>query len=149
MRVYELEREVWVRRPLDEVFSFFADARNLEQLTPPWLSFEVLTPEPIEMKPGALIDYKLRVRGLPLRWRSEVTVWEPPHRFVDEQRRGPYRQWIHEHRFREGDGGVLAADHVRYAAPGGALLQALFVGRDVRRIFDYRARRLKEIFGER
>lgn len=89
VRTFELTCEVMLPRPPGEVFPFFADARNLERLTPPWLRFEVLTPEPIEMRRSAVIDYRLRLRGVPVRWRSEITAWEPPFRFVDEQRRGP------------------------------------------------------------
>jgi ligand-binding SRPBCC domain-containing protein len=146
MKIHRFASEVWLPRPLDDVFAFFADARNLQKITPPWLRFEVLTPGEIAMQRGALIDYRLRVHGVPLRWQSEITVWEPPRRFADEQRRGPYRLWVHEHRFVENDGGTLAADEVRYSVPGGSLVNALFVARDVRKIFEYRTRILREIF---
>ena len=148
MRIFEFRSRALLLRPPDEVFPFFADARNLEYLTPPWLRFGMLTPSPVEMRPGTLIDYRLRVRGVPLRWRSEITAWEPPYRFVDEQRRGPYRLWIHEHRFEETDyGGSLADDVVRYAVPGGWLADRLLVRRDLERIFDYRRRVLRDLFG--
>lgn len=147
MRAQQLERRIWLPRPRDEVFAFFADAGNLELITPPWLRFEVLTPPPIEMGPGTRIDYRLRLHGLPLRWQSEISAWEPPHRFVDEQRRGPYRLWVHEHTFEARDGGTLAGDRVRYAAPGGPLVNRLFVARDLKRIFDYRHEELRRIFG--
>jgi ligand-binding SRPBCC domain-containing protein len=140
------ETEVWLPRPVGEVFPFFADAGNLDLLTPPWLRFEILTPRPIEMKPGALIDYRLRLRGWPFRWRTRITEWQPPVRFVDEQLRGPYRQWIHEHTFVERAGGTVVGDRVRYAVPGGALMNALFVRRDVERIFAYRQSKLQEMF---
>lgn len=146
--MHELESEVLLPRALDEVFAFFSRPRNLETLTPGFLRFEVLTPEPIAMAPGTLIDYRLRVRGLPIRWQSEITVWEPPHRFVDEQRRGPYRTWIHEHSFEARDGGTVARDRVRYDHVGGWLANRLLVGPDVRRIFEFRRRRLLEIFGD-
>src|SRR3954468_23005074 len=97
-------------RPVTEVFMFFAEPGNLETLTPPWLRFHILTPQPILMRAGARIDYRLRVHGLPVRWQSEITAWEPPVRFVDEQRRGPYRVWVHEHTFEEGDGGTEVRD---------------------------------------
>ena len=110
------------------------------------MRFSVLAPGEIPMRAGALIDYKLRVHGVPLVWRSEITVWEPPRRFVDEQRRGPYRLWVHEHRFVERNGGTLVTDDVRYAVPGGALVNKLFVARDVERIFEFRKTRLEELF---
>ena len=147
MRVFTLQNEVWLPRPIGEVFEFFADAHNLETITPPLLRFEVLTPAPILMETGTLIDYKLRLRGIPMKWQSEITAWEPPHRFVDEQRRGPYSMWVHEHTFEEKDGGTLARDHVSYAVPGGTLVNRLFVARDVRKIFDYRTERLLEALG--
>jgi len=148
MKTYRLECELWLPRSVEEVFAFFCDARNLDVLTPSWLHFQVLTPGPVEMRPGAEIDYRLRFRGVPIRWRSEITVWDPPRRFVDEQRRGPYRKWVHEHRFEERDGGTLAGDRVEYAAPGGSLANRLFVAPDLRRIFRYRQQKLQSIFGE-
>ena len=148
MRTFEFRSRVVLARPRDEVFPFFADARNLEYLTPPWLRFTMLTPWPVEMRQGALIDYRLRVRGVPLRWRSEITAWEPPYRFVDEQRRGPYRLWIHEHGFEETrEGRTLALDAVRYAVPGGWFVDRLLVRRDLERIFEYRCAVLRDLFG--
>ncbi len=146
MRTFTLESVQWLPRPVGEVSPFFADAGNLERITPPWLHFSILTPRPIEMRVGARIDYRLRVRGIPLRWQSEITVWEPPWRFADVQRRGPYRLWVHEHTFRECDGGTEVGDHVTYAVPGGWLVERLLVGPDVRRIFAYRRRVLDELF---
>ena len=147
MRIFEYRARTRVPRPRDEVFAFFADAANLQELTPPWLGFEILTPRPIEMRPGALIDYRLRLRFIPIRWRTRITVWEPPYRFVDEQLRGPYRLWLHEHTFKEDGDGTLCGDFVRYAVPFGALANRLLVARDVRKIFAYREKRLREIFG--
>jgi len=97
---------------------------------------------------GTKIDYKLRIRGIPVRWQSEITVWEPPFRFVDEQRRGPYRTWIHEHRFEPRDEGTLVTDIVRYAVIGGPLIQRWLVSKDLVRIFDYRQKQLEKIFAE-
>lgn len=147
MRVRTLEVEQWLPRPRDEVFPFFADAFNLERITPPLLRFRVVSTSPIEMRQGTLIDYRLRIHGLPVRWQSEITIWEPPHRFVDEQRRGPYRQWWHEHSFEERDGGTVCRDVVRYAAPGGTLVHRWLVEPDVRRIFEFRRAELARIFG--
>jgi ligand-binding SRPBCC domain-containing protein len=146
MTTHEFTAEQWLPIPRDELFSFFADAANLEALTPPWLKFSIITPVPIAMRPGALIDYRLRVRGVPLRWRTEITAWEPPVRFVDEQIRGPFRRWIHEHRFEPRDGGTLAVDRLRYAVPGGALINWLIVRHDVARIFAFRTAKLRERF---
>lgn len=142
----KLLREVLISRPPEEVFPFFADARNLEKITPSFLRFLVKTPSPIDMYVGALIDYELRVRGLPLRWQSEITAWDPPVRFVDEQRVGPYRWWRHEHRFEAVDAGTRVIDDVEYAVPGGWIIDALFVRRDLRRIFDFRQDALSRIF---
>lgn len=146
MSEFTLQTELWLPRPRGEVFLFFAEARNLETLTPAWLKFEVLTPAPIAMKPGALIDYRIRVHGLPIRWRTEIAEWDPPHRFVDVQLRGPYTLWRHTHTFEERDGGTLCLDQVRYRPRGGALIHYLFVRRDVERIFQYRQQRLTELF---
>ncbi len=140
-----LHRSTFVARPLGEVFAFYSDPANLERLTPPWLRFRIVTPAPIAMRAGLQIDYRIALRGLPLRWRSEITAWEPPHRFVDEQRRGPYRVWVHEHLFHEREGGTEIVDRVRYAARGGRLVERLFVDRDLARIFDYRQRRIAEL----
>jgi ligand-binding SRPBCC domain-containing protein len=127
------------------VFAFFSDAHNLNAITPPWLHFEILTPQPIAMRVGTRLRYRLRLRGVPLHWLTEITAWEPPQRFVDRQLEGPYRLWVHEHIFTERDGGALMRDRVDYAVPGGflgPLLHRLFVGPDVARIFAYREERL-------
>ena len=147
-----LRCSVALAAPLDAVFAFFSNAGNLEVLTPPWLRFRVLTEGEIRMTRGTQIDYRLRLHGLPLRWRSEITAWEPPHRFVDEQVIGPYRSWVHEHRFdieeRPGrEPVVIASDEVRYEAPGGSLVERLLVAPDLKRIFRYRTARLRERFG--
>ena len=129
MRIFEHTSETWLARPRAEVFEFFADAANLERLTPPWLGFEILTPRPIAMRVGALI-----------------TAWEPPVSFVDEQLRGPYRLWHHTHTFTEQAGGTAVHDRVRYAVLGGVLVQKLLVERDVQTIFAYREKVLRELF---
>lgn len=140
-----LESKQWFARRRDEVFPFFADPRNLESITPPMLRFAIVSRGGLEMHAGLRIDYRLQLHGWKLRWQSEITRWEPPHRFVDEQRRGPYRAWIHEHVFEEQDGGTLVTDRVRYLVPGGAVLDRLFVRWNLRRIFLYRRRELEEI----
>jgi ligand-binding SRPBCC domain-containing protein len=146
MKNFLFTTELWLPRPRAEVFPFFADAGNLQTITPDWLKFEILTPRPMVMRPGALIDYRLRVHGLPLRWRTEITEWQPPHRFVDQQVRGPYHLWHHTHTFVEQNGGTLCRDEVVYRPRGGWLMNALFVRRDVARIFAYRQARLTELF---
>ena len=147
MSEYHFDAELWLPRPVAEVFPFFSEARNLEELTPPWLKFEVLTPPPIEMRPGALIDYRIKVHGIPISWRTEIIVWDPPHQFVDVQLSGPYTLWHHTHTFTERDGGTLCRDAVRYRPRGGALMNWLFVRKDVEKIFAYRQKRLVELFG--
>ncbi len=124
------------------MFAFFGDALNLESITPPWLGFRVVTPRPIAMGPGTLIEYRLKLHGMPVRWRTRIAVWEPPHRFEDVQLSGPYRLWHHTHEFELApDGGTTMRDTVRYALPLGPLGTAahrLFVERDLRRIFAFR-----------
>jgi len=141
---FTFHAEVWLPRLREEVFAFFADAHNLQAITPPWLKFDVLTPAPIAMRPGTLIDYRIRVHGLPIRWRTEITEWNPPHSFVDVQLRGPYTLWHHTHTFEEREGGTLCIDDVRYRPRGGALMNWLFVRRDVERIFAYRQEALRD-----
>lgn len=146
MKVREYKSEIWLPQPPEEVFPFFADAANLETITPPLLHFKILTPAPITMREGTLIDYKLRIHGLPLKWRTRISAWQPPHRFIDEQIRGPYRQWIHEHTFQPVDGGTLARDVVRYAVPFDFLVHLWLVRPDVESIFRYRSEVLRKCF---
>ena len=149
MKEFTFHTELWLPRPRDEVFAFFADAHNLQTITPPWLNFEVLTPGPITMRPGALIDYRIRVHGLPIRWRTEITEWNPPQRFVDRQIRGPYTLWHHTHTFEESGGATLCKDDVSYRPRGGSLVNWLFVRRDVESIFAFRTKRLAHVFQEK
>lgn len=146
MDTHEFQSEIWLPRPVDEVFAFFADPTNLDAITPAWLNFQMVTPGPIKMRVGTLLDYRLRIRGFPVRWRSRITGWEPPHGFVDEQVRGPYRLWIHEHNFELRDAGTLVRDYVRYAIPFDLLLHKFVVRPDLDRIFSYRAESLGHRF---
>jgi ligand-binding SRPBCC domain-containing protein len=148
VKIREFSGQLWLPRPRTEVFAYFSDAGNLEEITPPWMHFHVLTPKPIPMHPGARIDYRLRVRGLPLRWQSEITVWQPEECFVDEQRRGPYRLWRHRHEFHERNGGTLCLDHVQYAVPFDWLTHRWLVRPDIERIFAYRTEVLQRLFGQ-
>jgi len=147
LMMHVFQAELWLPLPREKVFPFFATARNLEALTPPWLNFRVLTSGEIEMRVGAIIDYQLRIHGLPVRWRTEITGWNPPFSFCDEQRRGPYRRWSHTHTFTEQAGGTLCRDEVIYAVLGGSLVNWLLVRRDVVKIFAYRSEALRRQFG--
>jgi len=152
MREHILRREQRLPGSPEDVFAFFADARNLEAITPPLLRFAVVTPEPIVMGAGTLIRYRLRVRGLPLGWLTEIREWDPPHRFVDEQLRGPYALWHHTHTFEADGDGTIMRDVVRYRVgfgPLGALATELVVRRDIESIFDYRAQRVPQLLSRR
>jgi len=149
MPLHTLHREQRLPGEPGDVFPFFADAGNLEAITPPSLRFAIVTPRPIEMRAGALVEYRLRLRGLPISWLTRIEEWEPGVRFVDMQLRGPYALWHHTHTFEpDGAGGTVMRDTVRYALPGGplgALPQRLFVRAELDRIFDFRARRVPEL----
>ena len=139
------ESDLWVPRPLDEVFAFFSDAANLQALTPPWLHFRILTPKPIAMHQGTLIDYSIRLHGIPISWQSEISVWDPPRQFVDTQRRGPYRRWLHHHTFAAEGIGTRVSDRVDFEVPFG-WLTGRFVLRDVEKIFAFRRQALVQRF---
>ncbi len=149
MKTFHFKTQQTLDQPLSEVFEFFSNAHNLAIITPPWLHFEVLTPASIEMSPGTRIDYRLRVHGIPLRWQSEITEWNPPHAFADEQRRGPYRRWRHIHTFDETETGVVIGDSVEYAVWGNGLINKFFVRPDIEKIFAYRSKQLDQIFLQR
>ncbi|HSA58327.1 MAG TPA: SRPBCC family protein [bacterium] len=144
MKTFTLRRSLWVPKPLDEVFSFFSDARNLERITPKWLKIgSMKRPEP--MVEGACIKHKLKIRGIPVTWVSEITEWDPPYGFVDEQKKGPYRLWRHEHRFREERDGTVCEDIVKYAVLGGEFVNRFLIAPDLKKLFDYRQDKLKAI----
>jgi ligand-binding SRPBCC domain-containing protein len=146
MKTYRLRKSIWLVQSRAKVFEFFSNPRNLDRLTPAWLKFAILTPATSQLKQGALLDYRLRIRGMPIRWQSEIAVWEPPHRFVDRQTKGPYSLWVHEHTFKECDNGTLVGDNVEYAVPGGTIVQKFMVAPDLKRIFEYRHQILEELF---
>ena len=146
---YRLNAVQWFDLPIDQVFSFFSDARELERITPGFLHFKVLTPGPIDIQQGTLIDYRLKLHGIPIKWRTEICDWEPPFRFVDQQLRGPYRRWHHEHTFEEIDGKTKVSDNVHYIPRGGSLIHKFLVKPDLEKIFRFRQDRLREIFNEK
>jgi ligand-binding SRPBCC domain-containing protein len=148
MKVRRLVREQLLDAPLEDVFAFFTDVRNLERITPPWLGFRIRTPGTVELREGAIIDYTIRLAGLPLRWRTRIVDWEPGRRFVDVQERGPYALWEHTHSFEPRGSAVLMRDEVRYALPFGPLgaLGHPIVRRSLARIFDYRFAVLARVF---
>jgi ligand-binding SRPBCC domain-containing protein len=149
--IHVLEREQIVPRPRSELFEFFSDAANLERLTPPSMSFRIKTPQPIAMKPGTLIDYEIRLFGVPMKWRTRIDVFDREDRFVDFQLRGPYKLWRHTHTFEDVPGGTLVRDRVEYQlplGPLGSIAHAVFVKRQLKTIFDFRAKAMSEIFPE-
>ena len=145
-----LVRVQWVPRPVDEVFPFFAEPRNLAVITPPWLGFRVVSDGDLSMRTGLRIEYRVSPLGFPQRWVSEISRWDPPHAFVDEQRVGPYRRWHPLHRFEPRDGGTELVDEIDYEVPMGPLgrlIEPVLVAPRLRRIFDYRARVIGDRFG--
>ena len=150
VKTYTLNFQQQVSRPLPEVFDFFSRAENLEELTPPWLNFKILKAEPQPVQQGTVIHYSLRLHGIPLRWMSEIVEWEPPHRFVDLQLRGPYKLWRHEHRFEACPGGTLISDTINLSLPLGFLGRLAYkikVESDVQEIFAFREGKIRSIFG--
>jgi len=140
------EQEQTIDKPLDAVFSFLSDPQQLPLLIPDWISFGMVEPGPVDMAKGTHIDYTVRLHGIPFAWQSEITLWDPPYRFVDEQRKGPYRYWTHLHTFEEvGPGQTIIRDFVRYGVPGGRLVHKLLVEPDLTRIFAHRRRRLEDL----
>ena len=145
---YRLRTSVKLSLPPDQVFAFFADAGNLQKLTPSRLHFEIVTPMPISMQVGTIIDYRIRYWGMPLRWRSRISGWDPPFAFEDTQERGPYTRWVHTHRFRPDGDGTLAEDEVDYIVPGGPLgplMHAGWIRRDLEQSFQFRGRRMRSV----
>lgn len=140
-----LHRAAVVPATLEQTFAFFADAANLERLTPPWLHFHIRTALPVQMREGAVIDYRIRLRGVPMPWRSQIVWWQPGVGFVDRQLIGPYRWWNHEHRFEPAEGGTLVVDHVEYL-PRARFVSGRLVQRELERIFTYRQQALLRAF---
>ena len=147
MQRFHFHAEQQISKPIEEVFCFYSNVHHLEALTPPWLQFRVLTPAPVEIKKGVVIDCRLRLYGIPLRWQSEITNWSPPHRFVDVQLRGPYRLWVHIHTFESKAETTRVCDDVEYAVWGGRWAQRWLVEPDLKRIFKFRHEQLARILG--
>ena len=151
MAEHVIERRLIVNQPMAEVFEFFSNAHNLERITPPELNFHILTPQPITIGKGTLIDYQLRLYGIPVKWRTEIATWDPPNVFVDIQLSGPYSQWIHTHRFTSiSSSETLIEDQVRYRLPLEPLgdIAHFIVRRQLEYIFDFREKEVAKIFGE-
>jgi ligand-binding SRPBCC domain-containing protein len=151
MKTYQLRSELWAPHPPQKIFPFFSDAFNLDAITPQWLHFQILTPPPICMKKGTLIDYKLRLHGIPIQWKTEIVEWNPPFRFVDRQRKGPYRKWIHTHLFEKDKGGTRMVDLIEYSLwppIASSLLNRILVESDLKKIFAYRREKLAMVFGD-
>lgn len=149
MQPHVLTTQTKLNASLEQVFEFFSRAENLNQVTPPHLHFKILTPLPLQMKLGAIIDYQIQLSGVPFHWRTLITSWEPPFRFVDEQMKGPYKLWHHQHTFEQCDGYVLMTDCVHFLSPGWflePLINRFFVEPKIKEIFNYREERFKDIF---
>ncbi len=147
--MHTLIAETVINRPIAEVFDFFSKAENLDKITPPDMKMEILTPLPIIIRKGTLIDYKIKVNGIPFKWQTLISEWNPPFRFIDEQLKGPYNTWIHEHTFVERDGKTYMRDYVQFKSPGfflEPLIHKLFVEKKIKAIFEYREKILKELF---
>ena len=143
---WNLSSTVTLPCPREKIFEFFSDAFQLERITPPWVRFRILTPAPIDMQQGTLIDYRLRLQGIPVRWRTEISEWDPPRSFCDRQLKGPYLMWEHTHRFESVSEGTLMTDEVLYRVPGGAIIHSLFVRRKLMQIFAYRRATMLSLF---
>ena len=149
MDYYELNSSQFIPKPIEKVFSFFSKPENLEDITPENLHFTIITPLPIIMAVGQIIDYRIRIRGFPIHWRSEIDSYDPPYSFVDEQIKGPYSLWYHTHEFIEKNKGTLIYDNVKYKIPFGYLgkiANLLWVARDLDKIFLYRKRAIANFF---
>jgi len=141
--------EHWLPLPIDKVFSFFKEPKNLEQITPGYLNFKVLKQSSGLIGEGTKINYKLSLHGIPMWWQSKIVDWEPNHKFSDTQTHGPYNHWYHTHEFEEKEGGTLIRDHVKYKLPlgiPGDCVAGSWVQKDLENIFDYRRKKIEEIF---
>jgi ligand-binding SRPBCC domain-containing protein len=151
MKIYTLERQSLAPVPLERAFAVFEDPYNLARITPPWLNFRVTSRERVAMRPGAVINYRIRWMGIPIAWKTVIEDYSPPNRFIDVQASGPYRVWRHTHTFEAAGEQTIVRDRVEYSLPFGIFGQiahALAVRRQLERIFDYRERALAGLWGE-
>jgi ligand-binding SRPBCC domain-containing protein len=149
MKTFEINMKQYINKPLDVVFQFFSKPENLEMITPKSLSFNILTPIPIRMEKGSLIDYTIRLFGIPIHWRSLISDYEPPFRFVDQQIKGPYTFWHHTHTFQAVEGGVEIIDKIKYSLPMGwlgTLVHSIWVRKDLEKIFEHRKTVIQNYF---
>ena len=153
MKPHFLEFKTQLYRPMQEVFEFFSNAENLNKVTPPEVSFSMLTPMPVKMQVGTLIDYRIKLSGIPFFWRTQISLWEPNEsRFVDEQVKGPYVFWRHEHTFEDKGGYILMTDRLHYLSPGWflePLIDKFFIRPRIEKIWGYRDQQFKTLFGKR
>ena len=148
MKTYVFRKQQALARPIDDLFNFFKQPDNLEKITPSSVGFTILTPRPIKMQVGTVLDYTIRLLGLPVRWTTLISAYDPPHRFIDVSLRGPYSFWHHTHTFEENDQGTIMTDEVHYALPFGVLgrlAHSLWVKRQLKYIFDYRMKVIGEL----
>jgi ligand-binding SRPBCC domain-containing protein len=145
-RCFVLRASVLLQHSRETLFEFFSDAFQLEKITPAWLNFRILTPAPIQICQGCLIDYSIRLHGIPMRWQTEISAWDPPFSFTDRQVSGPYQLWEHLHTFETVSEGTLAVDEVRYRVLGGRLVNRWFVRKELQRIFEFRQKKMLELF---
>lgn len=149
MNPHILKRETYIKGKINVVFDFFSKAENLDKITPPELGFKIITPLPVEMKKGTLINYKISLNGIPFNWLTEITEWDPPYSFEDSQLKGPYKMWVHRHIFEEENDITKMTDVVKYISPGGIfefIPHNLIVKKKVEKIFDYRQKIFNELF---
>lgn len=147
--IRKLNRTVFIPAPIEQVFDFFSLADNLNLITPPWLKFQIKTPGPIRMELNTSIDFALKINGIPIKWRSEITEWHPPGSFTDKQVKGPYAIWEHKHNFFAKDNGTIMEDIITYSVPGfifEPVVYTLFVGWRLKKIFAFREAKILEVF---
>ena len=146
MKLNEINSEQFINIKIQNVFDFFSKPENLQEITPKRLGFNIITPGPIEMEKGTVIDYYIKISYIPIRWRTIITNYNPPYKFVDQQIKGPYSFWHHTHTFSKLNGGTLIKDNIKYLVPFGIIgkiINKIWIKRDLENIFDYRKNKIK------